>query len=131
MIDIKATYLRLLSTADLNNPQHLSILQDFRYLYKNQLEAAAPALLINGHQPIAQSATKPADPNKNNAYHQVRRGRQPKYTYASVIDAVKKTKTLKDAGKLLNLKDPNYIYELARKYNIPTSRNAQLKLPIS
>jgi hypothetical protein len=130
MIDIKATYLRLLSTADLNNPQHLSILQDVRYLYKNQLEAA-PALLINGQQPIIQSAPKPAEPRKSYVSQQVRRGRQPKYTYAAVIDAVKKTKTLKDAGVLLNLKDPNYIYELARRYNIPTSRNAQLKLPIS
>lgn len=123
MIDVKATYLNLLSTADLNNPQHLSILQDFRSLYKNQLEAAAPDLLINGQKPIVQSTTAAAP-----RVH--RGGRKPKYPYAVVIDAVKKTKTLKDAGILLNLKDPNYIYELARKYNIPTSRNAQLKLPI-
>ena len=151
MTDVQVAYLNILKTADLNDPRHVAILADFRSVFKNQLDLSsdlpagtvtgATPLIINGQKAVVVTTThtpikgwKPPNAGPSDAVSPIsskrRGGRKTRYTYDVVINAVRQTKTLKDAAKLLGMTDPTYIYELARRYNIPTSRNAQLKLPI-
>jgi hypothetical protein len=74
--------------------------------------------------PVKPPKFPPAKPKKYNRYT------GPKYTKEKVIEALNKFYSLWEAGSYLGMTDPNYMYQLVKKYGIKRDFGQQ-KLPLS
>ncbi len=146
---LESLYLTTLSKADISNPDHLSILKDLQeriqkaragtrkienagapIVYGNSSTGKIEGVITKGpvHNTISEKIEFPRATSPIKKGEHPNRFTGPKYTKEKVEAALEKFYSPWEAGNYLGMKDPNYIYQLMKKYEIKRSFR-QKKLP--